>query len=98
MELWEPRPDVFHDGFNFKAPLPLALHNRWFSATNNSYINQLGFADSFIVEKDVDFAMPIKADVFTYLMAKAKDWGMVLYEQECVLLLGSARAPFLPRL
>lgn len=82
MELWEPRPDVFHDGFNFKAPLPLALHNRWFSATNNTYIKQLGFADSFIVEENVDFAMPIKADVFTYLMAKAKDWGMVLYEQE----------------
>ena len=68
VELWEPRPDVFHDGFNFKAPFPLALHNRWFSGNNNTYIKDLGFADSFIVEEAVDFALPIKADVFTYLM------------------------------
>lgn len=81
VELWEPRTDVFHDGFNFKAPKPLALHNRWFSGTNNTYITQLGFADSFIVEKSVDFALPIRSDVFKYLMGKAKDWGMVLYEQ-----------------
>lgn len=84
VELWEPRPDVFPDGFDFKPPFPTALHNRWFSGTNNSYIKDLGFADSFIVEAAVDFALPIKADVFTYLMGKAKDWGMVLYEQECV--------------
>ena len=83
MELWEPRNDVFPDGFNFDAGLPLALHNRWFSANNNTYIHELGFAGSFIAESDVDFALPIKADVFTYLMAKAKAWGMVLYEQ-CV--------------
>jgi hypothetical protein len=81
VELWEPRTDVFHDGFNFKAPKPLALHNRWFSGSNNTYITQLGFADSFIVEKSVDFALPIRSDVFKYLMGKAKDWGMVLYEQ-----------------
>jgi hypothetical protein len=86
VELWEPRLDVFHDGFNFIAPKPLALHNRWFSATNNSYIKTLGFADSFIVEEAVDFALPIRADVFTYLMGKAKTWGMVMYEQVRVFL------------
>ena len=56
MELWEPRTDVVPSGFDFKEPLPLALHNRWFSGTNNTYINSLGFAGSFIVEKAVDFA------------------------------------------
>ena len=85
VELWEPRDDVFPDKFNFIAGKPLALHNRWFSGTNNTYITQLGFADSFIVEKDVDFALPIKADVFTYLMAKAKAWGMSLYEQDWLI-------------
>jgi hypothetical protein len=82
VELWEPRTDVFPSGFNFKEPLPLALHNRWFSGTNNTYINSLGFAGSFIVEKAVDFALPVKPDVFSYLMGKAKAWGMVLYEQD----------------
>ena len=43
MELWEPRNDVFPDGFNFKEPLPLALHNRWISGVNNTYIEDLGF-------------------------------------------------------
>jgi hypothetical protein len=46
VELWEPRNDVFPDGFNFTVPHPLVLHNRWFSANNNSYIKDLGFAVS----------------------------------------------------
>ena len=37
LELWEPRNDVFPDGFKFKEPLPLALHNRWISGQNNTY-------------------------------------------------------------
>lgn len=44
LELWEPRNDVFPSGFDFKVPHPLVLHNRWFSANNNSYIKDLGFA------------------------------------------------------
>ena len=65
VELWEPRDDVFPDGFNFKPDnLPLVLHNRWFSAVNNTYIKDYGFGGSFIVEEAVDFALPIKADVF----------------------------------
>jgi len=81
VELWEPRTDCFPDGLSFKEPLPLALHNRYFSANNNTYANALGFASSFIIEKSVDLALPVKADVFTYMMAKAKAWGAVLYEQ-----------------
>lgn len=106
MELWEPRNDVFPDGFKFTEPLPLALHNRWMSGVNNTYIEDLGFASSFIVEEKSDFALvrshpslrvraraaahprfsslilqPIKADVFEYMMGRAKAWGMVLYEQ-----------------
>ena len=80
LELWEPRADVFPSQFNFNVGYPLALHNRWFGAKND-YITKLGFADSFIVEEGTDFALPIKSDVFTYLMSRAKAWGMVLYEQ-----------------
>lgn len=61
---------MFPDGFAFNAGLPLALHNRWFSGNNNTYIKKLGFGDSFIVESAVDFALPIKADVFRYLMGE----------------------------
>ena len=85
------RPDVFPDGFNFIAGQPLALHNRWFGA-NNSYITKLGFRDSFILEAGTDFALPIKSDVFTYLMGKAKTWGMVLYEQDWCVGGGGAAA------
>jgi hypothetical protein len=46
VELWEPRGDVFPDGFNFTVPYPLVLHNRYFSANNNSYMKDLGFAAS----------------------------------------------------
>ena len=85
--LWEPREDVFPDGFNFEVPgnLPLVLHNRWFSANNNTYITDLGFADSFIVESAHDFALPIKADVFEYLMGRAQKWGMTVYEQDWLI-------------
>jgi hypothetical protein len=82
VELWEPRNDVFPDTFNYKVGYPLALHNRYFSARNNTYVTQLGFKNSFILEEAVDFALPIKSGVFEYLMGKAKAWGMVLYEQD----------------
>jgi len=65
--------------------LPLVLHNRWFSAANNSYISRLQFAQSFIAEPDVDFALPVKQDVFLYLMARAVEWGMQVYEQEWLI-------------
>jgi hypothetical protein len=81
VELWEPRNDVFPDTFNYNVGYPLALHNRYFSARNNTYVTSLGFPNSFILEENVDFALPIKSDVFEYLMGKAKAWGMVLYEQ-----------------
>jgi hypothetical protein len=85
VENWVPRDDVFPSGFAFKPDnLPLVLHNRWFSAINNTYIKN-GFKDSFIAEPNVDFALPIKADVFVYLMAKAKAWGMQVYEQDWLI-------------
>lgn len=84
VELWEPRSDVFPSKFNFDVGYPLALHNRWFGAAND-YITKLGFAGSFIVENGTDFALPVKSDVFTYLMGRAKAWGMVLYEQDWLI-------------
>jgi hypothetical protein len=81
LELWEPRPDVFAQGFAFRPPLPTALHSRVFSATNNTYALSLGFADSFVVDSGI--SMPVRSDVFLYLMRRAQEsWGMVLYEQD----------------
>ena len=92
VEVWEPRDDVFPDGFDFRPDaLPLVLHNRWFSAINNTYIRELGFADSFIAEPAHDFALPIRSDVFTYLMAKAVKWGMKVYEQDWLVRRARAR-------
>jgi hypothetical protein len=60
--------------------LPLTLHNRWFDPATE-YL-QMGFRDSFIVEQENQCALPIKEDVFLYIMGKAKSWGMVTYEQD----------------
>ncbi len=45
----------------------------------SAYYTQLGFEESFIVEDRV--ALPVKEDVFVYLMGKALTWGLVVYEQ-----------------
>jgi hypothetical protein len=77
--LWEPMSSVFPSGMSHWLGEPLLLHNRWFSP-ENEYITSGNFSSSFIVEEVA--ALPIKPDVFTHLMAKAKAWGMFLYEQD----------------
>eukprot|EP00117_Sycon_ciliatum_P020448 scpid6634/ scgid0189/ len=72
--LWEPRPDVFPDGMKKWLDLPLVLHNRWWSPENN-YSH-----DWFIAEESC--ALPVNEKLFDYIMAKAKDWGMIVYEQD----------------
>lgn len=34
---------------------------------------------SFAIE--TDYALPLEEALYTYIMGKAKSWGMVLYEQ-----------------
>jgi hypothetical protein len=40
---------------------------------------QMGYNSSFVLEQTM--ALPVKSDVFTYLMSKAKQWGLLVYEQ-----------------
>jgi hypothetical protein len=47
------------------------------NSPDNEYLSN--FSSSFIVETKC--ALPVKEDVFDYIMAKAKSWGMTLYEQ-----------------
>eukprot|EP01116_Phalansterium_solitarium_P018896 TRINITY_DN5142_c0_g1_i3.p1 TRINITY_DN5142_c0_g1~~TRINITY_DN5142_c0_g1_i3.p1 ORF type:complete len:741 (-),score=235.75 TRINITY_DN5142_c0_g1_i3:178-2400(-) len=81
VSLWEPRPDVFPDGFDYvqdKIPLPYTLHNRYF-ANNSTYLADY----KFIVE---DYcALPLDINLFLHIMGKAKAWGMVVYEQDWLI-------------
>ena len=53
--------------------------------TYETDITTLGFADSFVVEQGVDFVLPVRSNVFEYMMGKAKAWGMVTYEQDWLI-------------
>eukprot|EP01087_Luapelamoeba_hula_P023146 TRINITY_DN845_c0_g2_i6.p1 TRINITY_DN845_c0_g2~~TRINITY_DN845_c0_g2_i6.p1 ORF type:complete len:576 (+),score=72.90 TRINITY_DN845_c0_g2_i6:149-1876(+) len=82
LKLWEPMPSVFPNGmeavsgsFGFK---PLILHNRYFS-TNNDYEGQFTFIN------EGDFALPIDQKLFEYIMGKARQWGLHVYEQDWLI-------------
>lgn len=76
--LWEPRADVFPSGMTPWVGRPLALHNRMFSP--HSAYHAMGF--EFINEPGAWLALPVDKKMFTYIMAKAVAWGMVMYEQD----------------
>jgi hypothetical protein len=79
VSLWEPMPSIFPEGMGYVDEnmdhMPLALHNRYFSPDNQYQKNF-----SFIIEPTI--ALPMEEALFTYIMNKAKGWGMVLYEQD----------------
>jgi len=58
--------------------LPLTLHNRYFGS-DNQYIG-MGFP--FIIEPP--WALPTSEGLYTYIMAKAKKWGLTVYEQDWI--------------
>ena len=76
--LWEPRADVFPSSMTPWVGRPLVLHNRMFSP--HSAYHAMGF--EFINEPGAYLALPVDKNMFTYIMAKAKAWGMVMYEQD----------------
>jgi len=79
VSLWEPTPTIFPEGMAYvyenMGHTPLALHNRYFSPDNKYQQNF-----SFIIEPTI--ALPTDEGLFTYIMSKAKTWGMILYEQD----------------
>jgi hypothetical protein len=79
--LWEPMPTYFPDGMAPWLQLPLVLHNRYFSPTND-YI-AMGY--KFYSEPGATLVLPIDVDMFKYIMTKARKWGMITYEQDWLI-------------
>lgn len=75
--LWEPEPSIFPSGMTNWIDLPLFLHNRYFARENN--YTAMGY--EFLYQDGVDIALPVDKGMWKYLMGKAKDWGMGVYEQ-----------------
>ncbi len=79
---WTARPDVFPDGIpgvhRRIENLPLAAHNRYW-AYDNVYKQNY----SFLLDVENEKALPIGNDSFWIdLLTGARDWGVVLYEQD----------------
>jgi len=83
--LWEPRPDIFPNGMKTitsrMGNTPVVLHNRWFE-NDTLYYTELGFP--FIVESN-GLALPLTEVPYYYIMYKAKDWGLIVYEQDWLM-------------
>ncbi len=78
VDRWEARPEVFPDGvggFHAKLGLPLVLHNRWWSPAT-AYASQYPFV---VDEKS---AVPTQRPFWDYLLAKNKQEGALVYEQD----------------
>jgi len=79
--LWEPKPDIFPNGMKALTSQmgnkPIVLHNRWFE-DDTDYYTQLHYP--FIIQPG--FGYPLTEDTYLYLMTKAKDWGLIVYEQD----------------
>eukprot|EP01105_Mastigella_eilhardi_P003959 TRINITY_DN1521_c0_g1_i3.p1 TRINITY_DN1521_c0_g1~~TRINITY_DN1521_c0_g1_i3.p1 ORF type:complete len:580 (-),score=103.46 TRINITY_DN1521_c0_g1_i3:733-2472(-) len=82
VKLWEPRTDIFPDGAAYvdahMGKLPLVLHNRYFSPDTDYAANF-----SFAIENYC--ALPLGQDTFDYIMSKAVQWGMTMYEQDWLI-------------
>lgn len=79
--LWEPMPSVFPSGMAPWPGVPLALHNRFFADVNN--YTEMGRWE-FIVEHAAGLSLPVDKGLFTYIMGRAKAWGMTMYEQDWI--------------
>ncbi|HVN83838.1 MAG TPA: hypothetical protein VMW17_03240 [Candidatus Binatia bacterium] len=79
MMTWEPRDDLFPNGFRVlrtrTGNLPLTFHSRHFS-THSPYWERY---ESW---RDGDYAHPAGPALFDRLMAQAASWGAITYEQD----------------
>ena len=76
---WEPRADLFPDGFRDLRTrlgnLPLTFHSRHFSS-------QSPYFDEYAAWRDGDYAHPAEPRLYDALMAAAAGWGAITYEQD----------------
>lgn len=79
---WTARPNVFPDGvqgvYHRMKNIPLAVHNRYW-AYDTIYKQNY----SFVLDEANGKALPVGNDSFWIdLLSQARDWGVVLYEQD----------------
>lgn len=79
MLTWEPRADVFPDGFGALSQrlgnLPLTFHSRHFSSASPYF-------ERYAAWRDGSYAHPADAALYDRLMAQAASWGGITYEQD----------------
>ncbi|XP_067662767.1 uncharacterized protein [Haliotis asinina] len=79
---WKPRPDVFPSGLEWlynKTSLPVLAHSKFWSS-NNTYAKKNGGAYNFII--DGDKALPTDERFWQDLMSSARQWGLVVFEED----------------
>lgn len=76
---WEPRADLFPDGFgDLRArlgDLPLTFHSRHFSS-------QSPYFETHAAWRDGEYAHPVESQLHDGMMADAARWGAITYEQD----------------
>ncbi|MEO8604136.1 MAG: hypothetical protein ABI629_16290 [bacterium] len=76
---WEPRQDLFPDGFATLSRRlgnrPLAFHSRHFAAASPYFERHAAWTDG-------EYAHPRQAGLVEHLMASAASWGAQTYEQD----------------
>jgi hypothetical protein len=76
---WEPREDLFPNGFGDLrrrlGGLPLTFHSRHFSRHSPYFDEHEAWTDG-------DYAHPVDPAFFDTLMAQAASWGAITYEQD----------------
>jgi hypothetical protein len=79
MMTWEPREDLFPEGFRDLrrrlGGLPLTFHSRHFSSQSPYFREYEAWVDG-------DYAHPKEPRLFTRLMESAASWGAITYEQD----------------
>lgn len=79
MMRWEPRADLFPDGFaalrRRLGQRPLAFHSRHFAAASPYFARHAAWVDGA-------YAHPRDAALLDHLLRSAADWGAITYEQD----------------
>ncbi len=78
MRTWEPRPDLFPDGFRYlreRVGLPLSFHSRHFWSESPYW-------EQYAAWSDGEYAHPADNRLYDMLMAQAASWGGITYEQD----------------
>lgn len=78
MKTWDPRPDLFPDGFTKlreRVGLPLSFHSRHFW-------NQSPYWQRYAAWTDGEYAHPADNALFDLFMAQVASWGGITYEQD----------------